>query len=444
LIGLIYLRGLLKQNNDIRAHLYKDIIGNPLFGATMSRNRFSLLLSNLMFDEYEERLQLWPSDRFAAIRSIFENFNVNCLKYMVPSEYLTIDESLIPMRNQINFKQYNPMMPAKYGLLFKSLNDARYPYTYNSIVYSGKPVNGPGPFYIDSIENSIKKLVTNTSSKLPLAGRNISMDRLYTSIPIANWLREKSITVIDTLKHNRIGIPDELKDAKGREEHSVTLHYESTKKDIAICSYTVKTKSSGKKNVLMLTTTRPLLGKTKDDGKNKPALYKLYDFTKGGTDIVDQKIGTYTCKAKSSKWKMVAFYFMLDTARVNAQTIFSIKEGKNLKKTNSYNIMIDLIHKLVKPEIQRRSTTTLQKSILCKIRFFIDVNEDADNDENGREFFPRNSEKGKVCHECNKECYGADYTAKRKKLSRGKTQCQKCETPACSKHLVQVCKKHFS
>jgi len=230
LIGLIYLRGLLKQNNDIRAHLYKDIIGNLLFGATMSRNRFSLLLSNLMFDEYEERLQLWPSDRFAAIRSIFENFNVNCLKYMVPSEYLTIDESLIPMRNQINFKQYNPMMPAKYGLLFKSLNDARYPYTYNSIVYSGKPVNGPGPFYIDSIENSIKKLVTNTSSKLPLAGRNISMDRLYTSIPIANWLREKSITVIDTLKHNRIGIPDELKDAKGREEHSVTLHYESTKK----------------------------------------------------------------------------------------------------------------------------------------------------------------------------------------------------------------------
>ena len=144
-------------------------------------------------------------------------------------------------------------------------------------------------------------------SKLPLAGRNISMDRLYNSIPIANWLRENSITMIGTLKHNRIGLPAELKDAKERDEHSTTLHYEESKKDIALCSYSVKSKSGGKKNVLMMTTTRPLLGKTKDDGKNKPALYKLYDFTKGGTDIVDQKIGSYTCKAKSSKWKMVAF-----------------------------------------------------------------------------------------------------------------------------------------
>ena len=50
---------------------------------------------------------------------------------------------------------------------------------------------------------------------------------------------------------------------------------------MALCSYNVKTKSKGKKNVLMLTTIRPLLGITKDD-KKKPALYKLYDFTKGG------------------------------------------------------------------------------------------------------------------------------------------------------------------
>ena len=39
----------------------------------------------------------------------------------------------------------------------------------------------------------------------------------------------------------------------------------------------------------MLTTMRPCLGVTKGGGKEKPALYKLYDFTKGGTDIVDQK-----------------------------------------------------------------------------------------------------------------------------------------------------------
>ena len=48
----------------------------------------------------------------------------------------------------------------------------------------------------------------------------------------------------------------------------------------------MKTKS-GKKNVLLFSTMRPIIGVTKDDGKQKPGLYKLYDFTKGGTDECD-------------------------------------------------------------------------------------------------------------------------------------------------------------
>ena len=39
---------------------------------------------------------------------------------------------------------------------------------------------------------------------------------------------------------------------------------------------------------MVLSTMRPLQGVTIDDGKKKPAIIKFYDFTKGGTDIVDQ------------------------------------------------------------------------------------------------------------------------------------------------------------
>ena len=42
----------------------------------------------------------------------------------------------------------------------------------------------------------------------------------------------------------------------------------------------------------------PIFGISKDQ-KKKPALYKLYDYTKGGIDIVDQKISFYSCKTKS-------------------------------------------------------------------------------------------------------------------------------------------------
>ena len=119
------------------------------------------------------------------------------------------------MRHQIGMKQYNPNKPAI------SLNDARFPHTYQSTVYARKPKNGDGP------ENHIKTLVENTGSKLPLDGRIISMDRLYTSISVANWLLERRITVVGTLMTNRIGILEELKYINDREIFSSTIHWET-------------------------------------------------------------------------------------------------------------------------------------------------------------------------------------------------------------------------
>ena len=49
--------------------------------------------------------------------------------------------------------------------------------------------------------------------------------------------------------------------------------------------------SKGKKNVILLSTAPPILGITKHDGKSKLRIYKVYDFTKGRTDIIDQRWG---------------------------------------------------------------------------------------------------------------------------------------------------------
>ena len=139
---------------------------------------------------------------------------------LAPDDFLTIDESLYPTRNQVNFKQYNPMKPAKYGLLFKSLNGARYPYTFTSSVYAGKPKGDPSPYYISGIDNHVQYLVNNAMKHSNLAGRNISFDRLYTSIPLDNWLLERIITTIGTLKSNRKGLPADMKSLQNRDEMS--------------------------------------------------------------------------------------------------------------------------------------------------------------------------------------------------------------------------------
>ena len=64
------------------------------------------------------------------------------------------------MRQQIIFRQYNPNKPQRYGLLLKSLNDARFPYTYKAVPYVAKPKAGDGPYYLKSTIDYIKYLVT--------------------------------------------------------------------------------------------------------------------------------------------------------------------------------------------------------------------------------------------------------------------------------------------
>ena len=128
------------------------------------------------------------------------------------------------------------------------------------------------------------------------------MDRLYSSFEIAEWLHKRKATMVGTMQSNRVGIPASIKDAKDREDLSSEIYWEEEGVR-NISSYVVKS-SIGKKNVLLLSTLDPTLGVTKDDEKQKPALYKLYDFTKGGTDIVDQKMGTYTVNQnlESGQW----------------------------------------------------------------------------------------------------------------------------------------------
>ena len=130
-----------------------------------------------------------------------------------------------------------------------------------------------------------KILVNEVEKDTSLKGRNVSTDRLYTSVRLAKWLLDRGITTAKTLNTVRIGIPDELKDTKCRENFSVTCHVESKEKSLYITTYSVITKSTGRKNILMLPTIGPIPEITKDDGNSKPALMKFYDFTKGGNDI---------------------------------------------------------------------------------------------------------------------------------------------------------------
>ena len=127
------------------------------------------------------------------------------------------------------------------------MNNSSFPYTCKSVPYAGKPASENGPYYIEGTENYVKYLVNETKRNVSLKGRNISTDRLHTSIALANWLLENNIKTVGTLNTTRTGVPDELKKAEGRDEFSGACHFEAQNGNLCLNSYTVKTKSKGKK-----------------------------------------------------------------------------------------------------------------------------------------------------------------------------------------------------
>ena len=128
-------------------------------------------------------------DKFACFRDFFEKVNENNPKWRYPSPHLATDETLYPCRSQIGFKQYNPSKPAKYGLLYRSLCDSSVQYTYYSLLYAGKPddlTGDAGKYYITGTDQYSQYLIENFNKFNSIKGCNVSMDRYFTSITLAD------------------------------------------------------------------------------------------------------------------------------------------------------------------------------------------------------------------------------------------------------------------
>ena len=121
----------------------------------------------------------------------------------------------------------------------------------------------------------------------------------------------------------------------------------------------------------MLSTTPPILGIPKDDGKSKLGIYKVYDVTKGRTDIIDQRMGFYTCKPKSRKWTITVFSYVIDMARVNSSIAIALQKKYDPCKQDSFEYCYTLLYQLGKPFIQSRSlndlTTLVRQNIELEI-----------------------------------------------------------------------------
>ena len=134
--------------------------------------------------------------------------------------------------------------------------------------------------------------------------------------------------------------------------------------------------------------------------------------------------------------------------RVNAATVLAMNRGSNPRKVNSYDFIMDLALRLIRPHVQQRSVTGLQISIRYKIDLllndgvFSSRQQDASSSNNTQ--YLQKSENRKRCRACVLEISGPGQKKRKNDMIKTKNQCQICGKPACCQHSIQICVECYS
>ena len=68
-------------------------------------------------------------------------------------------------------------------------------------------------------------LVDKLSSHVDITGRNVSMDRYFTCVAIAHYLKEKKMMLVGTMRAYRKGIPKKLVEIQNRDDKDIKFVY---------------------------------------------------------------------------------------------------------------------------------------------------------------------------------------------------------------------------
>ncbi|CAK6951079.1 piggyBac transposable element-derived protein 4-like [Scomber scombrus] len=178
---------------------------------------------------------------------------------------------------------------------------------------------------------------------------NITTDNFFTSVPLAEHLLEKGLTIVGKLRQNKPDIPPVMKASKTRKLFSTEFGFNGS---MTMVSYVGKKE----KAVIFLSTMHRSKTVDANTRKKKTEVIHFYKQTKGGVDIVDQMIGTYTCKRQTQRWPMLLWYNMIDIASLNAYSFFNAQHPEfDVGITNAgLRFLTELSNEFVTPYMRSR------------------------------------------------------------------------------------------
>lgn len=345
--GILIACGVHRSNKEHTNELWAND-GLPLIKASMSRDRFKLLLRFIRFDNEYTRAERIGLDKAAPIRDIWLMLNQNLAQGYKPHESLTVDEQLFPFRGRTKFTQYIPSKPSKYGIKVFWVCDSTNAYPLKGQIYTGKPSDA------ERQKNVGERTVLDLVAKYKNSGRNVTCDNFFTTLQLGETLNSWKMSLVGTVRKNKKFLPSSMQANNKRDVHSTNFAFNSI---ATLCSYVPK-----RNKAVVLLSTMHMTGEIDNSMNNKPEIIKYYNKTKGAVDTMDKMLGEYTTKRTTKRWPLAFFFNIIDVAALAGYIIY-MDHNQNVKSTDKRRKFLkDLAYQLCLPAVNRRSEGPFRKN----------------------------------------------------------------------------------
>lgn len=395
-LGITMWMGLM-QLPQLRDYWSTNMLYENGIPKIMSRNRFEMLLS--MFHICDNEQPRLPNDRLFKISNLLAILQPKFKESYIPEELVCIDESNVPFRGRIHFRQYIPNKRHRYGIkVFKLCVSGGYTWSFK--IYTGKEERAD--------DTSVaEKVVTDLMDGLLDSGRTLYTDNWYTSVSLSKKLVARNTHLVGTLRANRKNNPPDVVKAKLKRGEVVAQQNEDK---------TVVLKWRDKRDILMLSTKHDdSLVSFVHRGQEirKPATVVEYNHGKAFIDLSDQMAAYAPYVRRTVKWyKRLAFHLLTSTTVVNALHLYN---KVNTKKMGIIKFKEAIIQSLVRPNTMPidRPSPSRQKHLL--------------KEAEGQKRVTR-----KRCSPCYKTMSRQrDAAFARKNAKKVNTFCETCKIPMC-------------
>ena len=177
--------------------LWTENWGVPLCKCAMSRNRFCKILRFLCFEVKSNRSHRLQIEKFPLFSEVRTHFTDNCCALYKPGAFITVDEQHFLSKARCPFTKYIASKPDKFEQKYWLAVGKESKCVINGFPYVGK----------DEMRSSTERVsdcVVMQLMRLYLGKwRNVTTDSHFTSVKLANQLKENQTKSFGNSKQNQ-------------------------------------------------------------------------------------------------------------------------------------------------------------------------------------------------------------------------------------------------